>query len=179
MQKRIHGTQLTRSPIGRRQAWTAFRMAASRRNGPPVPYQRRQRQLPQLQQDIRSSWRWFLPSAPRTNRTLSEMVPERCLTLALERPSAPRPRLHPPSIRSSAAKWARSIPRSSSTRRLGAPISPFVRAASRSEVGNESSGQDFRSMRPSLAVNYTAHVADSQRLLTAGPAVLQNQRSRR
>ena len=31
--------------------------------------------------------------------------------------------------------------------------------------GNESSGQDFRSTRPSLAVNYTAHVADSQRFL--------------
>ena len=27
--------------------------------------------------------------------------------------------------------------------------------------GNESSGQDFRSTRPSLAVNYMAHVADS------------------
>ena len=35
--------------------------------------------------------------------------------------------------------------------------------------GNESSGQDFRSMRPSLAVNYTAHVADSQRFLLQGP----------
>ena len=35
--------------------------------------------------------------------------------------------------------------------------------------GNESSGQDFRSTRPSLAVNYTAHVADSQRFLLQGP----------
>ena len=52
-------TQLTGSPIGRRQAWTAFRAAASRQNGPPVQYQR-QRQLSQLQQDIWSSWRWFL-----------------------------------------------------------------------------------------------------------------------
>ena len=50
-------TQLTGSPIG--QAWTAFRAAASRQNGPPVQYPR-QRQLSQLQQDIRSSWRWFL-----------------------------------------------------------------------------------------------------------------------
>src|SRR5260370_12342198 len=35
--------------------------------------------------------------------------------------------------------------------------------------GNESSGQDFRSTRPSLAVNYMAHVADSQRFLLQGP----------
>jgi len=34
---------------------------------------------------------------------------------------------------------------------------------------NESSGQDFRSTRPSLAVNYMAHVADSQRFLLQGP----------
>ena len=45
--------------------------------------------------------------------------------------------------------------------------------------GNESSGQDFRSTRPSLAVNYTAHVADSQRFLLQGPAVLKNKRSRK
>ena len=35
--------------------------------------------------------------------------------------------------------------------------------------GNESSGQGFSSTRPSLAVNYTAHVADSQRFLMQGP----------
>ena len=34
--------------------------------------------------------------------------------------------------------------------------------------GNESSGQDFGSTRPSLAVNYIAHVADSQRFLLQG-----------
>jgi hypothetical protein len=34
--------------------------------------------------------------------------------------------------------------------------------------GNESSGQDLRSRRPSLAVNYMAHVADSQRFLLQG-----------
>jgi hypothetical protein len=45
--------------------------------------------------------------------------------------------------------------------------------------GNESSGQDFGSKRPSLAVNYTAHVADSQRFLLQGLAVLKNKRSRR
>ena len=35
--------------------------------------------------------------------------------------------------------------------------------------GNESSGQDFGSTRTSLAVNYMAHVADSQRFLLQGP----------
>ena len=35
------------------------------------------------------------------------------------------------------------------------------------------------SVRPSLAVNYTAHVADSQRFLLQGPAVLKNKRSRK
>ena len=44
-------TQLTRSPLGPPQAWTAFRAVASRQNGPPVQYWR-QRQLSQLQQDI-------------------------------------------------------------------------------------------------------------------------------
>ena len=44
--------------------------------------------------------------------------------------------------------------------------------------GNESSGQDLRSTRPSLADNYTAHVADSQRFLTAGP-LFSNKRLRK
>ena len=44
-------TQLTRSPLGPSQAWTALRAVASRKNGPPVQYWR-QRQLSQLQQDI-------------------------------------------------------------------------------------------------------------------------------
>src|SRR5437867_7010306 len=35
--------------------------------------------------------------------------------------------------------------------------------------GNECSGQDFGSTRPSLAINYMAHVADSQRFLLQGP----------
>src|SRR5258708_40125276 len=35
------------------------------------------------------------------------------------------------------------------------------------------------SVRPSLAVTYTAHDADSQRFLLQGPAVLKNKRSRR
>jgi hypothetical protein len=38
--------------------------------------------------------------------------------------------------------------------------------------GNESSGQVFRRTRPSLAVNYMAHVADSQRYLLQGPLFL-------
>ena len=75
-------TELT--PIGRRQAWTAFRAAASRQNGPPVQYQR-QRQLLQLQQDIRSSWRWFLHRPHGLTRTLSEMVPERASDLVCNR----------------------------------------------------------------------------------------------
>ena len=55
-------------------------------------------------------------------------------------------------------------------RRFGAPIaSPSAAQRHDQNAGNESSGQDFRSMRPSLAVNYTAHVADSQRFLLQGP----------
>src|SRR5439155_18391382 len=50
-------TQLTALPIGWRQAWTAFRAAASQQKGPPAQHQR---QRSQLQQGIRSSWRWFL-----------------------------------------------------------------------------------------------------------------------
>ncbi len=100
------------------------------------------------------------PSAPRTNRTPSEMVPERCLTLALERLLARRPEgilVEPRSIPLRAA--------SSSMRRLGAPICfPFPSERRHDQKsGNESSGQDIRSTRPSLAVNYTAHVADSQK----------------
>jgi len=72
------------------------------------------------------------------------MVPERCLTLALERLLARRPE--------GILVEPRSIPRRHDQK-----------------SGNESSGQDIRSTRPSLAVNYTAHVADSQRFLLQGP----------
>ena len=60
---------------------------------------------------------------------------------------------------------------SSSMRRLGAPIaSPFrPNGVTIRSQGNESCGQGFSSTRPSLAVNYTAHVADSQRFLLQGP----------
>jgi hypothetical protein len=56
-------------------------------------------------------------------------------------------------------------------RRLGAPIiSPHPSERCHDpKSGNESSGQDFRSTRPSLAVTTTAHVADSQRFLLKGP----------
>ena len=56
-------------------------------------------------------------------------------------------------------------------RRLGAPIaSPFrPNGVTIRSQGNESCGQGFSSTRPSLAVNYTAHVADSQRFLLQGP----------
>ena len=81
-------TQLTGSPIERRQAWTAFRAAASRQNGPPVQYPR-QRQRSQLQQ--RSSWRWFLHRR-WTNRSTSEMVPEvpKLPNLGSNKPDTPR-----------------------------------------------------------------------------------------
>jgi hypothetical protein len=107
------------------------------------------------------------PSVPRTNRILPEMVPQRCLTLALERLLVRRPE--------GILVEPRSIPlrtASSSMRRLGAPICfPFFPSERRHDQksGNESSGQDIRSTRPSLAVNYTAHVADSQRFLLQGP----------
>src|SRR6266550_5241202 len=51
------------------------------------------------------------PSAPRTDRTLSEMVPERCLTLALERLLARRPGLHPRQSGRARRNGPRSIPR--------------------------------------------------------------------
>jgi hypothetical protein len=98
------------------------------------------------------------PSAPRTNRILSEMVPGRCLTLALERLLARRSE--------GILVEPRSVPRS---KFLNAParcsncfLFPYERRHDQNS-GNESSGQDIRSTRPSLAVNYTAHVADSQR----------------
>ena len=59
---------------------------------------------------------------------------------------------------------------SSSMRWHGAPtIPPPSERHHDQKSGNESSDQDFRSTRPSLAVNYTAHAADSQRFLTEGP----------
>src|SRR5437879_6603032 len=50
-------------------------------------------------------------------------------------------------------------------RQLGAP--PSERRHDQ-KSGNECSGQDFGSTRPSLAINYMAHVADSQRFLLQG-----------
>ncbi len=67
------------------------------------------------------------PSAPRANRTLSEMVPERCLNLALERLPARRPEgvlVNPVECGETGPDLLRAA--SSSMRRLGAPIvSPF------------------------------------------------------
>src|SRR3977135_4692281 len=55
-------------------------------------------------------------------------------------------------------------------RRLGANCFPLPSERRYDQKsGDESSGQDFRSTRPSLAVNYMAHVADSQRFLLQGP----------
>ena len=62
---------------------------------------------------------------------------------------------------------------SSSMRRLGANCFPLPSERRYDQKsGNESSGQDFGSTRPSLAVNYMAHVADSQRFLLQGPLFL-------
>ncbi len=111
------------------------------------------------------------PSAPRTNRTLSEMVPERCLTLALERLLARRPGLHPRQSGRARRNGPRSIPRQV-PQCVGSALQLFPLPSERrhdQKSGNESSGQDFRSTRPSLAVNYMAHVADSQRFLLQGP----------
>src|SRR5882762_4806149 len=67
------------------------------------------------------------PSAPRTNRTHSEMVPERCLTLALERLLASRLEgilVNPVECGEIGLHLLRAA--SSSMRRLGALIvSPF------------------------------------------------------
>jgi hypothetical protein len=104
-------------------------------------------------------------SPPRINRTLSEMVPERCLTSSLGTPAcAPSS-----SIRSSAAKWAPiySAPPATWGEPCGSMSTPAPRSATltskflsvgsalqlfplRSErrhdqkSGNESSGQDFK-----------------------------------
>ena len=98
------------------------------------------------------------PSAPRTNRTLSEMVPERCLTLALGRDKSFRTWSNDPIFRAASC--------------VGSALQLFPLPSERrhdQKSGNESSGQDFGSTRPSLAVNYMAHVADSQRFLLQGP----------
>jgi hypothetical protein len=65
------------------------------------------------------------PSAPRTNRTLSEMVPERCLTLALERTACAPPGTASSSIRSSAAKWALDLFRAASSQCVGSALQLF------------------------------------------------------
>ena len=144
-------TQLTGSPIGRWKAWTVLRAAASRRS--PVQYQR---QRSQSQQDIQSSWRWFLHrSHELTGQSLNG-------SSALFDPSPGTP----------ACVETRSIPRgkflNASARRSNCFALPSEWRHDL-KAGNESSGQDFRSTRPSLAVNYLAHVADSQRFLLQGP----------
>ena len=97
------------------------------------------------------------------------MVPEHCLTLALERLLARRPDgVNPAERGEMGPDLFRAA--SSSMRRLGANCFPLPSERRYDQKsGNESSGQDFRSTRPSLAVNYMAHVADSQRFLLQGP----------
>src|SRR6266478_6389401 len=148
-------TQLAGPPIGWRQAWTAFRAAASRQNRPPVQNQR-QRQLSQLQQDIRSSWRWFLHRPQQTNWKLSEMVPERCLTLTAGTKASEL-----------GVQWP-DIPRgkflnASAERSNCFPFRPNDVTIRRQ--GTKAPVKTLESKRPSLAVNYMAHVADSQRFL--------------
>lgn len=153
-------TELTGSPIG--QAWTAFRAAASQQNGRPFQYPR-QRQLSQLQQDIRSSWRWFLHRSHGLTGHSLKWFQGRDKSF----------RTWGPMTRYS----ARQVPQCVGSALQLFPFRP--NGVTIRNQGNESSAQDFRRMRPSLAVNYTAHVADSQRFLTAGPAVLKTKRSRR
>jgi hypothetical protein len=121
-----------------------FRAAASRQNGPPVQHQR---QLSQLQQDIRSSWRWFLHRPHGlTGHSLKWFQSDADLSaiaaVALLTAASIMPRSYSPSTERRAAgtvighwKNFRSVAgtndpifcaASSSMRRLGAPIaSPF------------------------------------------------------
>ena len=97
-----------------------------------------------------------MPSAPRTNRTLSEMVPERCLTLALAGTKAFELEVQPDIPRGKFLDG--SAPRSNgflipSERRRDQRLRKKVPATI------------LQAMRPSLAVDYTAHVADGQRSL--------------
>ena len=98
------------------------------------------------------------------------MVPERCLPLALERLLA-RPEgilVNPAECGEIGPDYsARQVPQCVGSALQLLPLPSERRHDQKS--GNESSGQDFRSTRPSLAVNYTAHVADSQRFLLQGP----------
>jgi hypothetical protein len=102
-------TQLIGPQLAWRPAWTAFREAASRRNGPPVQYRRRQRQLSQLQRDVRSSWRWLLHRPHRLTGTLQNGS-RALLDLALERLLARRPGLHPRQSGRARRNGPRSIP---------------------------------------------------------------------
>jgi hypothetical protein len=91
------------------------------------------------------------------------MVPERCLILALERLLAP-PGRH---SRRTPIYSARQVPQC-----VGSALQLFSLPSEQrrnQKSGNESVGQGIRNTRPSLAVNYTAHVADSQRFLLQGP----------
>jgi hypothetical protein len=69
--------------------------------------------------------------------------------------------------------FARQVPRP------GAPMFPLrPNGITIRSQGTKAPVKTLEARDPSLAVNHTAHVADSQRFLTAGPAVL-NKRSRR
>src|SRR4029077_10744798 len=76
--------------------------AGSRQDGPPGQYQR-QRQQSQLQQDIRSSWRWSSHRPHELTGHSQKSFQSAVLTLALERLLARRPEGHP---RHPFAQWA-------------------------------------------------------------------------
>ena len=140
-----------------------------------------------------------LHRSPKTNRTLAEMVPERvselvCIVAVLP-PSLRQAPFHHTHLRPSVTRRVYSqghcknfLTRSGQELPNLGSNDPTFRAASSSSVGsaqiashfrprhdqksgNESSGQDFGSKRRRSPLNYTAHVADSQRFVPQEPAV--------
>ena len=110
------------------------------------------------------------PSAPPTNPTLSELVPERCLTRA--RPSARPDRFS--AFRTCGVERGSDDVARQVFQCVGSALQLFPRAPERRHDGQGTKApvKTLQFGRPSLAVNETAHVADSQRFLTTGPAVL-------
>jgi hypothetical protein len=157
----------------------SFRAAASRQKGPSPPAAKAAIAIAARYSILMA----MVPSSdPRSNRTLSEMVPERRLTLAPEGLLARRSGLHPRQSGRTRRNGPRSIPHGmfphASARRSIPPFRPngvTIRSQGTKAPVKTLQARDRRS----LAVNYTAHVADSQRFHTAGPAVLKNERSRR
>ena len=94
---------------------------------------------------------WLRDATLRQQRNYSRVLPDRKGTrrmaaIAWSGTKAPNLKFNDPIFRAA----------SSSMRRLGTPTVPPVDVT---KSGNESSGQHIRSTRPTLAFNYTAHVA--------------------